>query len=340
MAIQESVIIFAAASNKGGLARPAYPARDDRVICVNATTGNGKPLSDNPIPPIPGKGFATLGAEVLSAWPCAVAMESDKDRGFKRSSGTSQATIILASTATLLLELLRQDSDKPRNIWASNYIHSWTGMKLVLGDMSKGKYIEGFQYIDPSQYLDGSLVETEELEFERYSTTVRIFNALRQEFWYDSNRLSQGRYSKLLSASVDLLTGAAFAVEAVLDTLKRLKKNRSTEGRSDVAVDALLIQCDDIANALGDLYERCQVQPRSANKAFRESRHVTETIPKIQIDLGLVKKTIEPSDSDSLITSDLEAGDLWTERKKYSSSSLRLGDIEQSLRAMLKPLQE
>ncbi len=93
-------LLFAAASNRGGLVdQPARPARDGRVICINATDGKGgsRGHSINP-PATSGNKLATLGVAVPLGW-------GDRPTAFK--CGTSFATPIAAGFAASILEFAR-----------------------------------------------------------------------------------------------------------------------------------------------------------------------------------------------------------------------------------------
>lgn len=100
----KKVLMFAAASNKGG--NIAFPARADEVIAIDAATKEGKPRKFNPRTTGCQERFTALGDHVLSAWPLFSGPESTCGR--KRMSGTSAATAVAAATAALILEFARQ----------------------------------------------------------------------------------------------------------------------------------------------------------------------------------------------------------------------------------------
>ncbi|KAM0544220.1 hypothetical protein ACHAPJ_011909 [Fusarium lateritium] len=94
-AIGSGKLIIAAASNNGGRAERARPARRDGVMCIHATDGKGNKGKMNPSP-LPNKdNFATLGVAVPLRWKGGQAWKS----------GTSFAVPIAAGIAAGVLEL-------------------------------------------------------------------------------------------------------------------------------------------------------------------------------------------------------------------------------------------
>ncbi|KAH8699353.1 hypothetical protein GQ44DRAFT_779049 [Phaeosphaeriaceae sp. PMI808] len=68
-AYKKNVHVFAAASNKGGNAKRAYPARYDTVFCIHSTDTDGDPSKFNPTDDPEDVNFATVGEAVESSWP-------------------------------------------------------------------------------------------------------------------------------------------------------------------------------------------------------------------------------------------------------------------------------
>lgn len=101
------VLIFAAASNKGGNEHVAFPARMDEVICVGSTNGRGC-ISDFTPHLDPGKRLCALGEQIESSWPPGML-----DGG--RKSGTSFATPVAARVAAMVLDYMWavKDLDEP-----------------------------------------------------------------------------------------------------------------------------------------------------------------------------------------------------------------------------------
>lgn len=178
----QKVVIFAAASNKGlNCSGPAYPARDEKVICINSAHYNGGESDDNP-EPIWGQNLSTLGENVTSAWPKALSSEANPE-SMKVTSGTSVATAIAASIGALLLDFVRQDHEVAALRWAAEKMRTMDGMKVVLHDMAKK--INRFRYIEPFTYLDGSEDDSELGSFSRRESALnKIFQILRNEFEY------------------------------------------------------------------------------------------------------------------------------------------------------------
>ena len=176
----QKVVIFAAASNKGlNCSGPAYPARDEKVICINSAHYNGGESDDNP-EPIWGQNLSTLGENVTSAWPKALSSEANPE-SIKVTSGTSVATAIAASIGALLLDFVRQDHEVATLRWAAEKMRTMDGMKVVLHDMAKK--INRFRYIEPFTYLDGSEDDSELGSFSRRESALnKIFQILRNEF--------------------------------------------------------------------------------------------------------------------------------------------------------------
>ena len=180
-AVHAKALVFAAASNRGGSCiHPVYPARDDRVICVHAAHSNGMPYKDNP-PPKDGNNLMTLGYDVPSLWPQKLLASGER---MFRDSGTSVATAILASTAALLLEVLRQEADDPHAAWAAEHLKKQAAMKLVLRDMLSLRG-DRFCYVEPFLHLDGTQEDSTSVEYSRKNRfKAQVFNKLLEFYAY------------------------------------------------------------------------------------------------------------------------------------------------------------
>lgn len=97
------VLIFAAASNKGGNEPIAFPACMDEVISVGSTDGLGNKSSFTPNPKH-GKLLCAVGECIESSWPPVLLSEDNED--LPRKSGTSFATPIAAGVAAMVLDYM------------------------------------------------------------------------------------------------------------------------------------------------------------------------------------------------------------------------------------------
>jgi subtilisin family serine protease len=162
-AYSQRKLMFAAASNSGGNADTAWPARCSSVIPVYATDGVGNKYDRNPTPDDRGEHLAVVGMSLKGCW-------LPNDKGFtqyKHRSGTSGATPVAAGIAGAVISLMRkekadylyhQDESLPecesllydRCLAA---LETPNGMKAVFRLMSKRKR-DGYDYVDPCFLLD------------------------------------------------------------------------------------------------------------------------------------------------------------------------------------------
>ncbi len=134
-AYNENIIMFAAASNRGQNYEVTFPARENEIICVYSSNGNGGKSHCNPAAlKNSGYHFATVGVAVKSAWPLSLPLPpntpSTLERGMtdaahqscerpstgtpkankspeRRMTGTSFATPIVAAIAAYILDFAR-----------------------------------------------------------------------------------------------------------------------------------------------------------------------------------------------------------------------------------------
>jgi len=156
-------LMFAAASNFGGNAETAWPARCNNVIPVYATDGLGNKYDRNPTPDDRGEHFAVVGTSLKGCW-------LPNDKGFtqtKHRSGTSGATPIAAGIAGAVISLMRKEKDHylSRRGRSSHEgercsyndcldaLKTPCGMRAVFRLMSKGKR-DGYDYVAPCSLLD------------------------------------------------------------------------------------------------------------------------------------------------------------------------------------------
>ncbi|KAJ0127293.1 hypothetical protein HZ326_29599, partial [Fusarium oxysporum f. sp. albedinis] len=129
----EPVLMFAAASNNRALQGVpiGYPARvNDRVICVNSSTVQDEKSSFSPHGILGWPNLSVIGENVLAAWP------TSRSGPWKRMSGTSCATPIVAGVAALLLDFSKKDLPelKSQHGWNARKAELWEtlGMRSVL----------------------------------------------------------------------------------------------------------------------------------------------------------------------------------------------------------------
>lgn len=104
----KKVLLFAAASNSGGLLGRAYPASSSQVICVHSTDTLGNASAFSPTAQPFTLNFATVGESVESAWPMLLCDDKSAPQAYVKSrSGTSYATPIMAGMAAFLLQYTR-----------------------------------------------------------------------------------------------------------------------------------------------------------------------------------------------------------------------------------------
>ncbi|KAJ4305481.1 hypothetical protein N0V90_001012 [Kalmusia sp. IMI 367209] len=134
-ALADGRLIFAAASNNGGLSGRSRPARRDDVICVHATDGKGNPSGMNPTYLKKKDNFATLGIAVPSRWK--------RDDVWK--SGTSFVTPIAAGFAADVLEFANYRCtrlDESERM----LLRKKTGMDAIFGEMAEERQKYDFLY--------------------------------------------------------------------------------------------------------------------------------------------------------------------------------------------------
>ena len=135
-ALKADRLIFAAASNNGGISGRARPARRSDVICVHASDGKGNKGSMNPTPMDNTSNFATFGVAVPSQW-----------RGNKVwKSGTSFATPIAAGFAADVLEFANHKCAK-LNRRAQRRLRKQEGMEAIFRKMAQKR--DGYDFIHP-----------------------------------------------------------------------------------------------------------------------------------------------------------------------------------------------
>lgn len=141
-----NILIFAAASNAGGNRKRAYPARDDKVICVHSCDGRGNPSDFSPTSVQNQDNFSTLGEAVRSSWPARFLKEDTEPMIYR--SGTSFATPVAAATAAFLLLFARQNLHPDE----AKRLKRTAGMKAVFNLISESR--KEYSYIALSMVPD------------------------------------------------------------------------------------------------------------------------------------------------------------------------------------------
>lgn len=149
----KDVLMFAAASNDGGNGGRAFPARQDEVICIYATDGNGNPSGFNPSPEEHRDNFSTLGEDIKSSWPIRLGKPTSAGICNIRKSGTSFATPIAAGIAAFLLLYVRQQLSQEE----AEMIKHTAKMRAVLRLVAGPRLRNGFQYIAPNSRSQDNL---------------------------------------------------------------------------------------------------------------------------------------------------------------------------------------
>jgi subtilisin family serine protease len=161
-ASDNNVVMFTAASNNGNRDETpiAYPARDLRIICINASDGDGNKMFFNPPPDDEGNNFSVIGRGFPSTWPAAVPAKGsydpeDRPGLWKYSSGTSVATPVAAALAAVIMQFgLTQGIERQPKL------QSYLGIRQIFKQMSGNKTAGGFWDVRPWLVLDSKDLET------------------------------------------------------------------------------------------------------------------------------------------------------------------------------------
>lgn len=141
-AVQTNKLVFAAASNNGGISGRSRPARNENVMCIHASDGQGNKGSMNPGPLSNASNFTTLGVAVPLKW---------KGREVWKS-GTSFATPIAAAFAANVLEFANRNCSLPAR--RRTVLRSRRGMEAIFRYMSTPR--DGYDFVHPGRlWRDG-----------------------------------------------------------------------------------------------------------------------------------------------------------------------------------------
>jgi subtilisin family serine protease len=142
-ALEEGILVFASASNRGANFPITFPARLQGIFCIGSADGLGAPSSYNP--PFAGEEkYSALGEAVSGACPRTLAHE----RGYNaehqtiRRDGTSTATPIAAGIAALFIDYTWQIMD-------GDVVRSYENMRKLFIRMSTATVEKDYRYLAP-----------------------------------------------------------------------------------------------------------------------------------------------------------------------------------------------
>lgn len=146
---EREFLIFAAASNNKHDEPNAvgFPARASEVIRVNSCTWQGHPSNFSPGCSEVQHNLATIGEEINAAFTQTLDKGEVRNQIFKRLSGTSQSTAIMAGIAGLVLEFARTKTEKGPNVQGEERLRIKEGMMAVLQ-----RCMGGAEALQPNKY--------------------------------------------------------------------------------------------------------------------------------------------------------------------------------------------
>lgn len=145
----DSILLFAAASNYGANEQEMFPARYESVISIRGTNANGDFEDFNPPRKNEEKVFGTLGLDVPSAGL------SDHDEEVYKS-GTSVAAAVAAGIAGLLLGYISNRSEKAAFQDLNKKLRTRQGMRAVFVELASRTQKEHCLYLTPWRLMGKS----------------------------------------------------------------------------------------------------------------------------------------------------------------------------------------
>lgn len=139
-ATRSGILVFAAASNDGGNAARAYPARHDGVFCIHSATSEGNKASFNPTPARHEDNFSVVGDAIGSSWP---------GNARKYLSGTSFATPVAVAVAAFMFGYVSRAM--PEHSTFPVPALSPRGMRRVFRLLKEPR--DGYDWISPLRYF-------------------------------------------------------------------------------------------------------------------------------------------------------------------------------------------
>ncbi|SMQ51046.1 unnamed protein product [Zymoseptoria tritici ST99CH_3D7] len=154
-ALNNRILLFAAASNDGANLGRAFPAQCPGVFCIHSTDGNGNPSKFNPTPSVSDVNFSLLGEQVSSHWPAGM---DGHEQTVRVMSGTSVATPIAAGLAASVLSFVRQQDQyaAAESAKLGPWLKSHNSMDLVFKSMARERRGE-YDYITPHVLFNSGL---------------------------------------------------------------------------------------------------------------------------------------------------------------------------------------
>ena len=133
-------ILIASAANFGGNTGRAYPAKDERVICMHASDGRGNDahgINPSPWTTTTTDNFTTLGLGIRFSW--------SGENIWK--SGTSYSAPVAAGIAASIIHHARRPELAGK--LSADKLCTGEGMKKVFRRMGRNEIRQGYNYIAP-----------------------------------------------------------------------------------------------------------------------------------------------------------------------------------------------
>lgn len=165
-AVNQDILLVAAASNYGGNYGRTFPARHRDVFAVHATDAYGQPLAFNSFPEPGDVNYGVLGEHVCSA----SSTRAGSDGTIKSMTGTSVAVPIFAAFCAAILAFVRQNRDRARplsngDVPLDQWLRRYAGMDKVLRSIAKRNH-GAYNYIGPFAL------------FKEYSSAEKLYERL------------------------------------------------------------------------------------------------------------------------------------------------------------------
>jgi hypothetical protein len=155
-----SILVFAAASNDGPEGARTFPAQWPNVMCVHASSHLGERYRYNPTPQGTWN-MSTVGEHIRPVWGRRELREST---AMKYESGTSYATPVALAIAALMIDFIKVKG------WADTWqwmYPPWTpqGMERIMKLMSVKEY--GYDWVSPTRYFKQTHMDDIETDLKK-----------------------------------------------------------------------------------------------------------------------------------------------------------------------------